>query len=242
MFARLICWPFNNLENTEVNMKNLNKYFDHTALKAFATEDDIKKLCEEARKYRFVSVCINSSRVKLAEELLKGSGVKVCSVVGFPLGAASTEAKAFETKQAIKDGADEIDMVINVGALKDGKYGFVGKDIREVVKAARRKIVKVIIECCYLTNKEKKTACIRAKKAGAHFVKTSTGFGSPPEGASKGATIEDVKLMKEVFGGDVKAAGGIGTLEDAKAMIRAGATRIGASASVAIMKELETEK
>lgn len=220
-------------------MKNLNKYFDHTNLKPTATEDDIKRLCEEAIQYNFAAVCVNSFRVGLARECLKNSKVKVCSVVGFPLGANSTEAKVFDTKQAIKDGADEIDMVINVGALKDGKYGFVEKDIRKVVKAARGKIVKVIIECCYLTDKEKKAACIRAKKAGAHFVKTSTGFGSPPEGVPKGATIGDVKLMKEVFKGDVKAAGGIGTLKDAEAMIGAGATRIGVSASVAIMEELK---
>lgn len=223
-------------------MKNLNKYFDHTNLKPTATEDDIKKLCEEAIQYNFATVCVNSSRVKLAKECFRNSKVKVCSVVGFPLGAVSTEAKALETKQAIKDGADEIDMVINIGALKDGKYGFVEKDIRKVIKAARGKIVKVIIECCYLTDKEKKTACIRAKKAGAHFVKTSTGFGSPPEGVPKGATIEDVKLMKEVFRGDVKAAGGIGTLKQAREFIQAGATRIGASASVAIMEEFEKEK
>ncbi len=163
--------------------------------------------------------------------------VKVCSVVGFPLGAVSSKAKIFETKQAIKDGADEIDMVINVGALKDKKEDFVKDDIHGVVKAARGRIVKVIIECCYLTDEEKRRACVLAKQAGAHFVKTSTGFGKHPTGGSNGATIEDVKLMKEIFGGDVKAAGGIRTLEDTLAFIEAGAIRIGASNSVAIVEK-----
>ncbi len=162
-------------------------------------------------------------------------------MVGFPLGANSTEAKAFETKRAVKDGADEIDMVINVGALKMGRNEFVEHDIGQVVKAARGKVVKVIIECCYLTDEEKKRACELARKAGANFVKTSTGFGTPKEGPS-GATIEDVKLMKEVFGGDVKAAGGIKNLQDVMAMIEAGATRIGASASVEIMKEFKADR
>lgn len=162
---------------------------------------------------------------------------KICSVVGFPLGAMSTKAKAFEAKQATKDGADEIDMVINIGALKENKRDFVKKDIKAVVNAANGKTVKVIIECCYLTNKEKRTACQLAKEAGAAFVKTSTGFGSPPEGIAKGATVKDVKLMKEVFGGDVKAAGEIRTAKDAQAMIDAGATRIGASSGVKLTEE-----
>lgn len=217
-------------------MKNLNKYFDHTNLKPTATEDDIRKLCKEAMQYDFATVCINSSYVELANELLEDAYTEVCTVVGFPLGAASTEAKICETKQAIKDGADEIDMVINIGALKNKDYGFVQKDIQEVVVAANGKTVKVIIECCYLTDKEKKKACELVKKAGAHFVKTSTGFGS------SGATIKDVRLMKKAFNGDVKAAGGIRTLEDAQAMIEAGATRLGVSAGVEIMKEFAEEK
>lgn len=221
---------------TEMTEKKLAKYFDHTNLKAFAREEDIEKLCQEAKKYEFFSVCINPSYVKLAKELLKDSRVKVCSVAGFPLGATSTEAKVAETKQAVKDGAEEIDMVINIGALKDKRETFVKKDIEEVVKAAKGRIVKVIIECCYLTDEEKKRACVLAKQAGAHFVKTSTGFGSG------GAEIKDVKLMKKVFGGDVKAAGGIRTLKDALAMIEAGATRIGASASVAIVEEFKRNK
>ncbi len=221
--------------------EKLAKYFDHTILKPFAAENDIKKLCEEAKQYGFASVCINSCWLRFAKELLRKSHVKVCSVVGFPLGANSTEAKAFETKRAVKDGADEIDMVINVGALKMGRNEFVEHDIGQVVKAARGKVVKVIIECCYLTDEEKKRACELARKAGANFVKTSTGFGTPKEGPS-GATIEDVKLMKEVFGGDVKAAGGIKNLQDVMAMIEAGATRIGASASVEIMKEFKADR
>jgi deoxyribose-phosphate aldolase len=221
--------------------EDLAKYFDHTNLKPFATDADIRILCEEARKYRFATVCVNSSRVELARMLLVGSNVKVCSVVGFPLGATTTEAKVFETKQAIKEGADEIDMVINVGKLKEGLGWFVQEDIKNVVKAAEGKIVKVIIECCYLTDEEKKRACELAKKAGANFVKTSTGFGTPKEGPNR-ATIKDVKLMKKAFGGDVKAAGGIKTLKDALAMIEAGATRIGTSASVEIMKEFEVNQ
>ena len=222
--------------------EELAKYFDHTSLKAFVTESDIKKLCDEAKEYGFASVCINSSYVKLAKELLKGSEVKIAVVVGFPLGAVTTKTKAFEAKQAIKNGADEIDMVINVGALKDKKEDFVKNDIGAVVKAAKNRIVKVIIECCYLTDEEKRRACVLARQAGANFVKTSTGFGKNPTGGPNGATIEDVKLMKEVFGGDVKAAGGIGTLKDVKEFVEAGATRIGASASVAIMEEMKEEK
>lgn len=212
------------------------KYFDHTNLKPTATDNDIKRLCEEAKKYGFASVCINLCWVKLAKGLLKSTGVKVCTVVGFPLGATTTETKVFETKQAIKNGADEIDMVINVGALKYTDDDFVREDIKAVVKAAKGRIVKVIIECCYLTDEEKKRACELAKKAGANFVKTSTGFGP------SGAMVEDIRLMKEVFGGDVKAAGGIKTLEQVKQFIEAGATRLGASASVEIMEEFKENK
>jgi len=225
-----------------VTKKDLAKYFDHTNLKPFATETDIKKLCKEAKKYGFFSVCVNPSYVRLAKKLLKGSDVKVCTVVGFPLGATTTETKVFETKQAIKNGTDEIDMVINIGALKNGDYNFVKKDIQKVVKAAKNKPVKVIIECCYLTDKEKEKACILTKKAGANFVKTSTGFGKSPSGGPSGATLKDVRLMKKTFGGDVKAAGGIRTLEQAIEFIKAGATRLGCSASVEIMEEFKKKK
>lgn len=223
-------------------MKEIAKFIDHTNLKPDAAEIDIRNLCEEARKYDFASVCINPYYVKLAKELLKGSEVKVCTVIGFPLGATTTEIKVLETTWAIMNGADEIDMVINIGALKDGKDGLVKDEIGQVVLAAKDRIVKVILECCCLTIEEKKRACRLAKKAGAHFVKTSTGFGKHPTGGFSGATIEDVKLMKEVFGGEVKAAGGIRTLKQVREFIKAGATRIGASASVEIMKEVENEK
>ncbi len=218
--------------------EQLAKYIDHTnATKPTATPDDIRKTCEEAKKHGFASVCVGSYYVKLVKECLRESKVKVCSVIGFPLGMSTTETKVFETKQAIKDGADEIDMVINIGEMKGNNYKFVEEDIRAVVKAARNKTVKVIIECCYLTDEEKIRACKLAKNAGANFVKTSTTLGKPADGRFNGATIEDVKLMKEAFGGDVKATGGIKTLKDAMAIIEAGATRIGASASVEIMEE-----
>jgi len=227
------------------NMKkeDLVKYFDHTnATKPVSTRDDIRKTCEEAKGYGFASVCVNSHFVKFVKECLSGSKVEVCSVIGFPMGMNVTEVKVFETKKAIKDGADEIDMVINIGEMKGGNYKFVEEDIREVVKAAKGRVVKVIIECCYLTDEEKRRACILAKKAGAHFVKTSTTMGKPADGRFNGATVEDVRLMKKAFGGDVKAAGGISTLKDALAFIEAGATRLGASRSVSIVKELEEEK
>lgn len=215
--------------------KELAKFFDHTNLNPTATKLDIKKLCDEAKKYGFFSVCMHPCYVLWAKMCLEGSKVKVCTVIGFPLGASITDVKVFETKEAIKDGADEIDMVINIGALKIN-HPIVEESIRKVVKAAKGKIVKAIIECCYLTDEEKRRACKIAKKAGAHFVKTSTGFGP------SGATVKDVKLMKKAFGGDVKAAGGIRTLKDALAMIKAGATRLGCSASVEIMEEFERSK
>lgn len=218
--------------------KNLAKYFDHTnATKPTATPDDIRKTCEEAKKYGFASVCVNSHFVKLVKECLKGSKVKVCSVIGFPMGMNTTEVKVFETKKAIKDGADEIDMVINIGEMKGGNYKFVEEDIRAIVKTAEGKTVKVILECCYLIDEEKKKACELAKKAGAHFVKTSTTMGKPADNRFDGATVEDVRLMKKAFGSDVKAAGGISTLKDALAFIEAGATRLGASRSVNIVEE-----
>ncbi|AZR74791.1 deoxyribose-phosphate aldolase [Anoxybacter fermentans] len=205
---------------------------DHTLLKPNATEDDIRKLCEEAKKYGFASVCVNPAYVALASKLLRGTGVKVCTVVGFPLGATTTTTKVIETRDAIANGATEIDMVINVGALKSGNNALVKRDIEEVVEAARgRAIVKVILETSLLTDEEKVRACLLSKYAGAHFVKTATGFGPG------GATVEDVALMRKTVGNEmgVKASGGIRDLKTARAMIDAGATRIGASASVAIV-------
>lgn len=206
---------------------------DHTLLKPDATRDQIVKLCEEAKQYGFASVCVNPANVSLAASLLKGTPVKVCTVIGFPLGATTPTAKAIETRDAIANGATEVDMVINVGALKSGDYDLVKRDIEAVVDAARGKaLVKVILETALLTDEEKVKACLLAKMAGADFVKTSTGFGPG------GATVEDVRLMRKVVGSDmgVKASGGIRNLESARKMIEAGASRIGASASVAIVK------
>lgn len=207
---------------------------DHTVLKPDATQDEIAQLCYEARQHGFASVCVNPGYVNLCAELLKGSGVDVCTVVGFPLGATSTDAKVFESQKAIRDGATELDMVINVGALKSRDYEVVEQDIASVARAchAAGAILKVIIEAALLTDEEKVIACQLAKVAGADFVKTSTGFGPG------GATAEDVLLMRRVVGPDigVKAAGGIRTYEDAQKMIAAGATRIGASASVKIIQ------
>lgn len=206
---------------------------DHTLLKPDASQDEIAQLCYEARKYNFASVCVNPSYVKLCAQLLKGSSVDVCTVVGFPLGATPTDVKVFEAQQAIRDGATEVDMVINVGAVKSKDYELVQRDIASVASAchAGNAILKVIIEAALLTDEEKVTASQLAKVAGADFVKTSTGFGPG------GATVEDVALMRRVVGPDlgVKAAGGIKTAEDARRMIEAGATRIGASASVKIV-------
>ncbi|MEJ8554388.1 deoxyribose-phosphate aldolase [Tepidibacter sp. Z1-5] len=210
----------------------LSKYIDHTVLKAQTTEDDVKKVCKEAKEYGFFSVCINPSYIEFSKEQLKGSDVKVCTVIGFPLGANTSEVKAFETIDAIKKGADEVDMVINIGALKDKKYDYVQNDIKAVVDAADGKaLVKVIIETCYLTDEEKKIACELAKKAGTDYVKTSTGFGTG------GSTPQDIKLMRETVGANigVKASGGVRSTEDAKAVIDAGASRIGASASISIV-------
>ena len=214
-------------------MNNIAKMIDHTILKAFATKEDVKVLCKEAKEYNFFSVCINPANIELAKKELEGSDVKVCTVIGFPLGANTSEVKAFETKDAIKKGADEVDMVINIGALKDKNYDYVLNDIKAVVDAADKKaLVKVIIETCYLTDDEKKIACELSVKAGADFVKTSTGFGTG------GSTPEDIKLMREVVGPNigVKASGGVRNQEDAKDVIKAGCSRIGASASVAITK------
>jgi deoxyribose-phosphate aldolase len=204
---------------------------DHTLLKADATAADVKKLCDEARKYCFASVCVNSSQVARAAAYLDGSGVMVCAVVGFPLGAMSPTAKAFEAREAVRAGADEIDMVINIGALKSRDYALVEDDIRKVVAAARPAKVKVILETGALNQEEKVIAITLSKIAGAHFVKTSTGFGPG------GATVEDVALMRKLVGDEmgVKASGGVRTHEDAEKMRAAGANRIGASASVAII-------
>lgn len=211
---------------------------DHTLLKPEATVQQIAQLCHEALLYNFASVCINPAHVKLAAQLLQNSEVKVCTVVGFPLGATSTEAKVFETLQALNDGATEIDMVINIGALKGGDDALVERDIAAVVKTVHQHgaLCKVIIETALLTNDEKIRACQLAKQAGADFVKTSTGF------SSGGATIEDVALMRQTVGPQVgvKASGGIRTLAEAQRMISAGATRLGVSAGVKIIQEAQS--
>ena len=208
-------------------------YIDHTLLKADATMDDITRIAGEAASYGFASVCVNPCWVPLCRKLLDGTGVKVCTVVGFPLGASSSTAKAAETAAAVEDGADEIDMVVNIGYLRSGMDDEVLGDIKAVREACRGKVLKVIIEACLLTDEEKIRACRLAEEAGADFVKTSTGF------SSGGATVADVALMRKAVGGrlKVKAAGGIRTLADARAMIGAGASRIGASAGIAIVRE-----
>lgn len=204
---------------------------DHTMLKADASRDTIIRYCDEAKEHKFASVCVNTCFVPLVAERLKGSGVKTCCVVGFPLGAMMTAAKAFEAAEAVKHGAQEVDMVINLSALKDKDDRYVEEDIRAVVEASRDAVVKVIIETCLLTDEEKERACEIAVKAGAHFVKTSTGF------STGGAKAEDVALMRRTVGerAQVKASGGIRTPEDAKAMIRAGADRIGAGDGMALL-------
>lgn len=216
--------------------EEIAKYFDHTILKPDAISDDVLRICKEAKDYGFFSVCVNPVHVPLVKKTLHGSDVKTCSVVGFPLGANHYGIKALETKKAVTEGADEIDMVINIGALKDKDYGLVEQDIGAVVEAADGRCVKVIIETCLLTEEEKIKACELSKKAGAHFVKTSTGF------SSGGATTEDVALMKETVGDalQVKASGGVKTHADAMAMINAGADRIGASAGVEIIEGMQT--
>ncbi|WP_029067392.1 deoxyribose-phosphate aldolase [Lachnobacterium bovis] len=210
------------------------KYFDHTILNADAKEADVKKICDEAKKYDFASVCVNSYYTGFVANELKDTDVKVCTVVGFPLGQTTTEVKAFETKKAIEAGATEIDMVINVGALKDKKYDFVREDIKALKDVCGKGIVlKVIIETCLLTDEEKVVACKLSKEAGADFVKTSTGF------SKAGAKACDVKIMRETVGDDmgVKASGGIHSEEEALSMIEAGASRLGTSATLAIIGE-----
>lgn len=216
-----------------MDKKKIASMIDHTLLKPEATSGDIERLCAEAVKYGFASVCINPCHVKKAQELLKCSSVKTCTVIGFPLGANTTEVKVFEAVKAVEDGADEVDMVINVGALKEKDYDYVYNDIKRLVDAVSNKaLVKVILETCLLTDEEKIKACEIAKRAGADFVKTSTGFNKG------GATVHDVELMRKTVGQDmgVKASGGVRTYEAAVNMINAGATRIGASASVKIVE------
>ena len=206
----------------------INQYIDHTILKADARKDEVKKIVEETLEYNFKSICVNSSYVAMIRDMDKD--IRITSVIGFPLGAMTTKAKVFETEDAIKDGADEIDMVINVGRLKDKDYAYVLEDIKEVKKACGDKILKVIIETCLLDDEEKIKVCELSKEAGADFVKTSTGF------STGGATAKDIKLMRETVGEElgVKASGGVRSLEDAELMIENGASRIGASASIAI--------
>lgn len=217
-------------------MKNIASMIDHTILKPETTKEMVKKVCDEAKEYNFASVCVNPYYVSFVKEQLEGSQVKVTSVIGFPLGSTTKEVKAFEAKNAIENGADELDMVINIGALKNREYDIVKEDIEAVVNVAKGKaLVKVIIETCLLTDEEKEIACKLAVEAGADYVKTSTGF------STGGATAEDVKLMRETIGQEtgVKASGGIRDSKKASEMIEAGASRIGASSSVEIIKGLE---
>lgn len=214
----------------------LAKFIDHTILKPEATREQVTVLCNEAKQYGFASVCVNPSNIEISSELLKGTDVKVCTVIGFPLGANQTVVKAFEAEAAIKSGATEVDMVINIGKLKDKDYDFVLKDIKAVVEKAKGKaLTKVILETCLLTKEEIEMACKLSVEAGADFVKTSTGF------STAGATAEDVALMRKCVGLKlgVKASGGIRTYEDATLMIEAGASRIGASASIKICEKAE---
>ncbi len=211
---------------------SIGKYIDHTILKPDATEDEVKRICDEAKTYRFASVCVNPSYIELVADALSGSGVAPCAVVGFPLGAVTPAMKAAETEAVTALGAWEVDMVINIGAVKSGCWALVKEDIEAVVKAsAGRALVKVIIEACLLTDEEKVKACVIAKEAGAGYVKTSTGF------STGGATAADVRLMRQTVGQGmgVKASGGVRSYEDAVAMIEAGATRLGTSAGVAIV-------
>jgi deoxyribose-phosphate aldolase len=214
-----------------VTPNELAPYIDHTLLKPETTRVQVEKLCQEAQEYGFFAVCVNSRFVEVCKDLLKGSPVKIAAVVGFPLGAMDTKAKAYETKEAVAKGADEIDMVISIGAIKENNWSEVERDIAEVVKAASKATVKVIIETSLLNNEEKVKACEASVKAGAHFVKTSTGFNGG------GATVEDIKLMKKAVGhrAKIKASGGVRDLATAKAVIEAGADRIGTSSGVLLI-------
>ena len=218
-------------------MQNINRLIDHTILKPEASIDDIRKLCIEAKEYNFYSVCVNSAYVNVAYNFLLHSDVKVCSVVGFPLGAMIKEAKAYEAKFAVDSGAEEIDMVINIGLLKSGKIDLFERDIKKVREACKASVLKVIIETCLLDDKEKILACKIAKEYGADFVKTSTGF------STGGATEHDIELMRKTVGDKmgVKASGGIKTYEDAVKMINAGANRLGTSSGIAIMKSAKED-
>lgn len=216
-----------------MSVMDLARLIDHTALKPETTKEDILKLCSEAKEYNFFSVCVNPTWVYTAFEQLKGSDVAVCTVIGFPLGASTPEVKAFETRNAIENGATEVDMVINIGALKGQDYDLVERDVRAVVEAAKGKaLTKAIIETSLLTDEEKIKACEIAVKAGINFVKTSTGF------STAGATVEDIALMRKTVGPNigVKASGGVRDRETTLAMVEAGASRIGASAGIAIVK------
>ena len=210
----------------------INQYIDHTLLKATATKDEIKVICDEAKKYNFYAVCVNGSYVPYVKEELKDSGVNIAAVIGFPLGAMSTKAKVFEAEQAVRDGATEIDMVIQIGKLIDGDYEYVENDIREIKKAIGDNVLKVIIETCYLTDDQKKKACELVLNAKADYVKTSTGFGTG------GATFEDVKLMKDVVkdNAKVKASGGVKDYETAEKYVELGASRLGTSSGVKIIE------
>lgn len=216
----------------------LAAYIDHTLLKADATVKDIDRLCADAHEHQFYSVCVNSSRVMHARHVLEDSTVRVACVVGFPLGAMSNDAKRFETETAVDDGAHEIDVVLNIGRLKDGDDKYILRELYEVVEAADERIVKVILETCLLTRAEKIRACQIVRESGAHFVKSSTGF------SASGATVEDIKLMRETVGPDfgVKASGGVRNAQTALAMIAAGATRLGTSSGIAIIKGLAEAK
>lgn len=221
-----------------MKIQNIESYIDHTILKPDASSSDIKKICSEAIKFKFASVCVNSYWVPLCASLLKDTNVKVCTVVGFPLGAMSTPAKAFEAACAVKDGATEIDMVINIGLLKEKEYDLVSNDIKEVKSACHGNLLKVIIETCLLTQTEIEKICLLSKQSGANYVKTSTGF------SSGGAKVEDVKLMRKTVGSElgVKASGGIHSYKEALALIEAGASRIGASAGIKIIEQAMEEK
>jgi len=220
-----------------LSRETLARMIDHTLLKPTATEEDFVKLCDEAKEYGFACACVSPTYVSLAAKLLEGTDVKVCTVVSFPLGSNTTEVKMFEAENAVKNGAQEIDMVVNIGALKAGKYDLVERDMGSVIRTVKAHgdiTVKCIIDTCYLTKEEKVKVCLLAKQTGADYVKTSTGFGT------HGATVEDVKLIRATLGREVgvKASGGIRTLKDTVAMIEAGASRIGTSTAVAIIKEL----
>lgn len=216
--------------------EEIAKIIDHTILKPEASIEKLKKLCSEALENNFASVCVNPCNVALAAKELKGSNVKVCTVIGFPLGASTSKVKSFETEDAIKNGAEEVDMVINIGKLKDKDYDYVREDIKAVINSAKGKaLTKVIIETCLLTDEEKIMACKLSKEVGADFVKTSTGF------STYGAKVYDIKLMRQTVGNSmgVKASGGIHNLQEVKALVAAGATRIGASASILICEQAE---